>query len=112
MQLDVRARIAGTALAHKQSELLALIKLSRSEQHKVLDLLLCDPPECRSVAIAEAFVKGVHEPDVTPTEASFQKLMAVWGRADKAARRQFVRHLRESGALDELLPAKDEREAA
>ncbi len=110
LQLDVRARIAGTALAHKQSELLALIKLSRSEQHAVLDLLLAAEPAVKNVEAAKRIVREEHAPDLGPTEAAFQKLLAVWGRADKAARRQFVRHLAETGVLDELLD--DGKEAA
>ncbi|MEO0034383.1 MAG: hypothetical protein RLZZ501_406 [Pseudomonadota bacterium] len=112
LQLDVRARITGTGLAHKQSELLALIKLSRSEQHAVLDLLLAEGTEVRTVDAARRIVRDEHSPDITPTEAGFQKLLATWSRADKAARRQFVRHLRETGALDDLLAASGEKEAA
>jgi ParB family chromosome partitioning protein len=113
----IRQRIAGTPLAQKQSELLALIKLSPSEQTAVLDLLLAEPPQCRSVASAEAFVKGVHEPDLSPTEAKFQKLVFLWGRAGREAQRQFLAHLKESGALDEMLAAdkqaaRGEKEAA
>jgi ParB family chromosome partitioning protein len=112
LQLDVRARIAGTWLAHKQSELLALIKLSRSEQHAVLDLLLAEEAEVKSVQAARRIVRDEHTPDLAPTEAGFQKLLAAWGRADKAARRQFVRHLRETGALEEALADSGAREAA
>lgn len=108
LQLDVRARLAGTPLAPRQSELMALAKLSRSEQHAVLDLLLGDTPQAASVEAARRIVRDEHAADPTPTERSFQRLLADWSRADRAARRQFVRHLQESGVLAEILGAEQE----
>jgi ParB family chromosome partitioning protein len=95
----IRQRIAGTWLAYKQSELLALIKLSPSEQMRALDMILSEPPQVRSVEAAKRFIQGVRETDVSATEKGFLKLAAAWEKADKAARRSFIEHLRSTGQL-------------
>lgn len=108
---DVRARIAGTALAHKQSELLALIKASQAEQHAVLDLLQDDDSKVKTVDSALKLVRGVRAPEVSANDMAFDKLIDLWRRTPLAAKRAFLRHLQETGVIDELLGGL-EREAA
>ena len=111
LQADVRARIGGTALAKKQSELLALIKLPPTEQHRVLDLLLSPSPTVKTVEAARRVVLGVREAEVSAADAGFQKLMAAWTRVQNAAaRRSFLEHLRATGQL--AIDVAPEQEAA
>jgi len=107
---DVRARIAGTWLAHKQGELLKLTHLSHAEQHTALDLLLAEGAEAKTVEQAKKIILGVRDGDKGETDKKFDKLIDAWRRADRTAKRAFLAHLRETGQLDEFLGA--EKEAA
>lgn len=102
---DVRASLAGTHVAKNQAELLALAKLGHGEQRAVLAMLLGETPKAKTVKGALRTLQGGHETDGPDSEALFLKLMALWGvmgrsRPGREAQRQFVAHLRESGALD------------
>lgn len=112
LKADVRARIAGTALAKKQSELLALAKLARTVQHMVLDHLLSVPePAAKTVAEALDIINEVEKPVLSPGETKFQKLPTAWDRADAKAKRRFLELLEWDGLLAEYL-RQDDREAA
>ncbi|TAN70547.1 MAG: hypothetical protein EPN20_05515 [Magnetospirillum sp.] len=104
----IRQRIAGTWLALKQSELLALIKLSPTEQSAALDLLLAEEPAAKTVDQAKRIVQGVRDADKSDTDKKFDKLMDAWRRADKAAKRAFLAHLRETDQLNEFMGKKAE----
>lgn len=75
---DVRARIAGTALAKKQSELLALARLTPDQQHATLDLLLA--AAAKSVKEAKNVVLGVRTPVRSDAETHLQRLTTAPGR--------------------------------
>lgn len=105
---DVRSRIAGTPLVHKQSELLALIKASHSEQHAILDLLLTEPPQSKTVEAAIKLVRGVRDSANPSAEKALNKLLRAWDDAPPAVQRSFLEHLRGTGQLGAI----KEREAA
>jgi len=114
---DVRASLPGTALSKKQSELLALAKLPHSEQRAVLAVLFAAEPKTRSVEGARKLVQGGREAEVSATDTLFLKMTALWGRAGQTndgrkAQRQFIAHLRESGALGAVSVDSEEKEAA
>ena len=104
---DVRARIAGTALAKKQSELLALMRLAPSDQHRVLDLLLAEEPKAKTVEAARKIALGVREAADPSAENALAKLLRVWEDTPPPVRRSFLEHLRANGQLID-----GEREAA
>ncbi len=85
-----RARIAGTWLAAKQSELLALTRASESEQHKALDLLLATPAQAKTVEAALKMVRGVVETAKSEDDAAFEALVKAWLRASGPVRRRFI----------------------
>lgn len=107
----IRQRIAGTGLAHKQSELLALTKLSPAEQNTALDLLLAEEPKAKTVDQAMRIIRGVRAPEVSANDQAFDKLIDLWRRTPQPAKRAFLRHLQETDVLAELL-GDGEREAA
>lgn len=105
---DSRRRIAGTDLAKKQSELLALSKLAPADQAAVLDLLRPADgaaPPARTVAAAHRLLTGA--PAAAPGGQTLARLLHLWGRADRASRRQFLRHLHETGQVAGLLADAD-----
>ncbi|MCA1909236.1 MAG: ParB N-terminal domain-containing protein [Magnetospirillum sp.] len=111
---DVRATIAGTALAQKQSELLALTKLGHGEQRQVLALLLAEQPKARNVAAALKLVRGVHDAGPGP-DLHFKKMVEHWGRAAPAERTAFLTWLLDHPKDDTLrgfIAALDQAEAA
>ena len=85
-----RQRIAGTPLAEKQSELLALIKLTPDEQAAVLDLLLTDAPRARTVGQATRIVRGGRETADPGTDAALSKLLRAWRDAPAPVKRAFL----------------------
>lgn len=108
---EVRTRIAGTWLARKQSELLALAKLPPQEQEAVVALLLDDGAAPKRVQDAAAVVEGRSAPAEDPTAKALKKLLTAWRHAPPAARRAFVEHLRETGQTDvqaDLRPVEGE----
>ena len=60
-----RLRIQRSHLADKQSELIALSKLDRPVQTRVLDYLLSTPPQALNVADAVALIEARARPDAT-----------------------------------------------
>ncbi|WP_413207799.1 ParB/RepB/Spo0J family partition protein [Rhodospirillum sp. A1_3_36] len=96
---DVRAAIAGTVWAKKQSDLLLLAKAPPEAQRAALGLLQAGTEGTVKAALAKA--EGRRAADVNPVEASVSRMTREWNRAPAAARRQFVAHLREIGALDD-----------
>lgn len=113
---DSRRRIVGTDLAKKQSELLALSRLDAADQAAVLDLLLPADgaaPQARGVAAARRLLAGAR-PENAPASQTLTRLLHLWGRASRAERRAFLRHLHETGQVAGLLAdaAHQEEEAA
>lgn len=104
---EARRRLAGTAFARKQSELLALAKLAPEHQLRVLDLLLAEEPAARSVEAARRLVLNIRDRD-DADEKDLARLLRAWGDASPAVRRGFLAHLRETGQL----AAAPEMEAA
>ena len=96
---DIRARIGGTWLARSQSELLALVKLAPSDQHKVLDLLLAPEPTAKNVEAARRSVQGIREAADPSAEKHLAKLLRAWDQAPAPVRRSFLEHLRANGQL-------------
>lgn len=102
IQPDVRARLTGSALAKNQSELLKLIKLSNSQQHAALNLLLAVPPQAKNVEDARRIITGAR-PAAPAGDDGFTALLAKWTRATPRDRRAFLEHLWEHKEDDVLL---------
>ena len=100
---DIRARIAGTWIAKKQSELLALVKVAAALRGDVIDLLLEDDSTLTSVKGALRALEGG---DAAPTGDDHQKKVAAlrkaWDRAGKAARRTWLSELIDDDRIDEI----------
>ncbi|MQP67500.1 hypothetical protein GE253_19420 [Niveispirillum sp. SYP-B3756] len=103
---DVRSRIAGSAIAHTQTELLALARLPPAEQRAIVDEMLADSPRARTVAAARRLVTGGQPEELDPESNKFAKLVALWGRCGPVARRDFLTHLAASGDLTRFGPIK------
>lgn len=99
----LRKRLAGTSLAQKQSELLALAKLAPDEQEACVDLLLAEDPAAQTVAEARKQVVGTREDEAGEDSAQLTVLLSKWRRSGRAARRQFLAHLQASGQIEALL---------
>jgi ParB family chromosome partitioning protein len=102
----VRARLAGTEWAHKEAQIYALSRLDADTQRKVADLLLHPVQPRRSVAEACDELLERKKPVVTAEEDQYRRLLGVWTKAGKTARRQFIDHLVSSGELDVVRAAK------
>ncbi|MEP9350609.1 ParB N-terminal domain-containing protein [Xanthobacter sp. KR7-225] len=100
---DVRAMLAGTAIADTGSELDALVKLPPEVQRQAVSLLLDEEAEDRprNVAAAAAIVRGTRPAAPTPDEAALKALLTAWDRAPKGVRRRFIDQLVAQGALAE-----------
>ncbi|MDG5497409.1 ParB N-terminal domain-containing protein [Niveispirillum sp. BGYR6] len=103
---DVRGRIAGSAIARTQTELLALARLPPSEQRAIVEAMLADSPRARNVAAARRLVTGAQPEELDPDSGKFAKLVALWGRSGPVARRDFLTHLAASGDLTRFGPIK------
>jgi ParB family chromosome partitioning protein len=99
----LRHRLAGTPLAHKQSELLALAKLPPEEQQACVDLLLGQDSNTQTVAEAHKRVVGQRPDQTSEDSAQLTVLLSKWRRTSRAARRQFLAHLQASGQIEALL---------
>ena len=95
---DVRKRLIGTPLAEKQSDLLYLAGLEASVQRRAVTLV-CDG-EVKTLRAAVARIEGREAPEASPDERHFARLVDQWGRSSKAAKVQFIQHLRDIGDLD------------
>ncbi len=85
---DIRSMIAGTPLAHKQSELLALVKVPADQRATVVEHIRAGAAP--TVGAALAVVEG-RRPDVeTPEQRQLKRLMDAWFAAKSpSARRAF-----------------------
>ncbi|MDG3444694.1 ParB/RepB/Spo0J family partition protein [Nitrospirillum amazonense] len=99
LSAEAKRRVAGTWLAHKQGELLALCALTPEEQKLTLDLLLAPEPSAKTVEAAAKVVKGVRDEVRSSTDRQVEKLKEAWARAGAPAQRAFLDFLRETGAL-------------
>lgn len=84
---EVRSMLAGTAIARKQADLLALAKLSPAQQQRALKLLLTDAPKVKSVRQAILQVTGRREKS---GPSGFDRLMTAWRHATPAERSRFL----------------------
>ena len=96
---EVRARIAGTPVAEKQSELLALTKRTPIDQAKIVDAMLRENTPASSVnaAIAEIDGRATEQP---LDEKQLAALRQAWNKAPKKVRERFLDGLREAGDLN------------
>lgn len=84
----VRARIADTWIADKDTELRALASLDPARQTKALDVLLRDESPAKSVAAALAEIDNTQPRN--PDDVAFEKLYAAWHRAGAPVRARFL----------------------
>ena len=103
---DVKARIIGTALARNQSELLTLAKLPPEEQRLVAAELLSAQPRAKNVSGAHRLILGKQSDDGNPDDKAFLKFVSWWGRIGAPAKRNIIRHLKESGDLTKYGPGR------
>lgn len=102
---DVRTQIATTWIADKGTELDALAKLPPADQRKVVKLLLRERDPAPSVGAALKRLRGETDAPVDVDEAQYQKLLSAWKKAGAKARRLFVDHLAENGAIETVRAA-------
>lgn len=95
LQPDVRARLAGTRFARKQTDLLALAKLGPTEQRAAVDALLADDATGDSVRKTVNEVTG----RTTRVKDGEEKLFHAWARARKHERRRFCDGVPQPDAL-------------
>ncbi len=98
---EVRARIAGTWVAKKQSELRALVKVEPAKRLAVIDLLLAEDNAVTTVKAAAARVDGKAAASASDVDKQLSRLMTAWRHAGRAARSAFLQHLSDAG---ETLP--------
>lgn len=102
---DIRAAIAGTDVARKQSELLALVKVDPALRAAVVTEI--QTGRATSVAAAVLAVRGGARDNATPaTEAQVAALRKAWDRAGKVAIRAWVDLMvadNRMGELEELV---------
>lgn len=93
---SVRARIAGTSLSRKGSDLDALAKLDPAQQARAVDLILEGGDEApRSVAAAAQRLSGARPAVQSEDDAQLDALMKAWRRAGAGARNRFIEFLNE-----------------
>lgn len=85
---EVRAAIAGTALALKQAELLALARVPADLQLAVANLVLSGT--CRNVAAARDAAEGRTRDTGTEEQAQLNRLLTAWRKAGASARASFL----------------------
>lgn len=91
---DVRARIAGTPIANRGSDLDALLKMAPEQRLPALDLLLGAAEDApRSLAEAAQRLSGVRKATPPREEVEFEALLKAWKTAGAAARTRFIAHL-------------------
>lgn len=100
---EVRARIAGTWIAKKQSELLALAKVEPAKRLHVLDLMLDEDRPASSVTAALRLLEGAAHPVSDERQKKLAALRKAWDRAGAAARRAWVDEMAADGRLGELV---------
>lgn len=95
---EIRKRIAGTRIAEKQSDLLALTKRTPPDQEKIVDALLRETDPAGSVAAAIGEIDG-HAVGKSPEEKQLAALRQAWNKAPKKVRDRFLDGLREAGEI-------------
>lgn len=86
---ETKERVRGTAIERKAVDLRALAEVDAELQHKVLELILCQPCEAGSIAEAIALAQG-RKLD-SPFEKTFRSFSDTWTRFEVRYRRNFVR---------------------
>lgn len=99
---EIRARIAGTWIAKKQSELLALVKVEPAKRLAVIDVLLAEDSPATTVKAAARLVDGAAEPVSDDREKKVAALRKAWDRAGRQGRRAWLLELHADGRLDEI----------
>lgn len=90
LEPEVRARIAGTPMANKGSDLDALLKLPPEQRLPVLDLLFsADEDAPSSIGEAAQRLSGVRTATISEVDAQLDALMKAWRRAGAEARKRF-----------------------
>jgi ParB family chromosome partitioning protein len=82
---ETRDAITGTYITNKQSDLLALSKLTDAQQKRAVAGLLGENPKWETVAKAVAAIRGREAKPVS----NYDRLVTVWNKATAAERRQF-----------------------
>lgn len=96
---DVRKRLIGTKMADNQADLLYLAGLPAAVQRKAVTYAI--EGTAKNLKSAVARVEGTEEPEPTPEERQFARLVDAWGHSSSEAKAQFLAHLRELGELDD-----------
>lgn len=94
----LRKRLAGTSVADKQADLLALAKQEPASQVKIVDALQRDDAPAPSVRAAIDEVEGrtaIHDPH----EAQLAAMRQAWNKGSARARKSFIAWLRETGEV-------------
>lgn len=99
---EIRTRIAGTWIARKQSELLALAAVEPSKRLAVIERLLAEDATVSTVKAAERLVSGAAEPVSDDQEKKVAALRKAWDRAAKSGRRAWLLEMQAEGRLDEI----------
>lgn len=95
---DVRARIAGTPIANRGSDLDTLLKMPPEQRLAALDLVLGAAEGApRSLAEAAQRLSGTRKAALPREEAEFDALLKAWKAAGAAARNRFIAHLDAEG---------------
>lgn len=96
----IRQRIAGTPLAAKQSELLALAKATPAEQSAAITLILDGAAKTVDAALKQ--VRGVREAADPDADTALSKLLRAWKAAPPHVKRGFLAAKMED-ATDDVL---------
>jgi len=96
--VDVRQRLVGTTIADRQVDLLYLASLDPDIQRKAITLFNDGATKNLKQAVARSI--GNEEPELSPVERHFQKLLDSWAQATDGAKKQFLQHLGETGEME------------
>ena len=98
---DVRARIAGTPMADKGSDLDALLKLQPEQRMPALDLLFGGAEDApRTIGEAAQRLAGARPVVQSGDDVQLDALMKAWRRAGAGARKRFIDFLDEQRGED------------
>lgn len=95
---DVRKRLFGTKMADNQADLLYLAGLEPAAQRKAVTFVV--DGSAKNLKSAVARIEGTEEPEPSPEERQFARLLDAWGHSAAEVKAQFIAHLRELGELD------------
>ena len=102
LSAEVRRRLAGTALARKQSELEKLAKEGPAAQGAILDLLLAAEPKATSVTDALGQLAGRRQVS-DAEEKRARALFKAWNACGEDQQRAFLRSLRSKGIHADII---------